>query len=317
MPPLITIGLTAFNSQAHILRALSSAVDQTWPEIEIIVVDDGSTDSTFELIEQFAAGHPQVRILRQLKNAGVAAARNRIVEEARGEFIAFFDDDDVSVPDRITRQYARITQYEQSFAKGAPVICHTARLQKALDGSERIEPTMGCLGGREAPNGTAVAARILWGRPLEDGYGAIATCSQMARTSTYRALAGFDPSFQRSEDTEFCVRLALSGGHFTGIDDPLVLQTLTHRSGKSLETELFYKRQLLDKHRQAFYNDAHYRFSRNWLTLKYLWLSGDRGRFVQQLLACGLAHPLLTWRRLWYALPQFNSNRSFARFHRQ
>ena len=313
--PLITIGITAFNAEKHIERAIISGAGQTWPAFEIIVVDDGSTDETVERLKHIASRYPQVRLLLQDRNKGVAAARNRIVDEAKGEFIAFFDDDDVSDLNRLASQYDRIVQYEQMLNDRAPVICHTARRQIALNGTERIEQTMGCARGT-APHGLAVVARLLWGEPLEDGYGAVATCSQMARAQTYRLLEGFDPNFRRSEDMEFCVRLAAIGGHFIGISDPLVVQTLTHGSDKSLEKELFYKLQLIDKHRHLFPNPASYRFSRDWMRIKYMWLTRNRLKFAWHLLIKCIFHPFLTFSRIRYAMPQLSSNRSLSKLHR-
>jgi glycosyltransferase involved in cell wall biosynthesis len=316
MAPLITIGITSFNAERHIAGAISSAIAQTWDPLEIVVVDDGSSDQTVELVETIVKNHPQVRLFCQSQNSGVATARNRIIEEARGDFLAFFDDDDVSDPNRVATQYRRIIEYEGELSERAPVICHTARRQIAGNGSERIERTMGC-SVKMAPNGPAVAGRLLWGEPLEDGYGAVATCSQMARTSTYKMLGGFDPAFRRSEDMEFCVRVARAGGHFIGIAEPLVTQTLTYGSDKSLDTELHYKLQVIDKHQSAFENQEHYRFSREWIKIKYLWLRGDRFAFIRKLMMSAIAHPLLTWSRLWYALPQIDSNRNFSHFHRK
>lgn len=316
MLALVTIGITAFNAADSIGRAVASALGQDWRSIEIVVVDDASTDGTLDALTALAAAHPLMRVFRQDTNQGVAAARSRIVTEARGDFIAFFDDDDESVPDRVRRQVERITDYEAGFAQGDMVICHAARQQRMLDGGMRIETTMGTRLGQVAPHGRAVARRILAGDRLDDGYGSTATCSQMARTGTYRALNGFDPSFRRSEDTEFCVRLALAGGHFVGIDAPLVTQTLTRRSDKSLESELAYKLMLLDKHREVFDSAGHYQFCRDWLLAKHDFLAGHRGRFAARMARSALTHPLLTWQRLSLALPNLEGNRAFARFHR-
>ncbi len=316
MTPLVTIGITAFNAADSISRAVASALAQDWRPIEIVVVDDASTDGTVTALTALAAAHPEIRVLRQDTNQGVAAARSRIVAEAKGAFVAFFDDDDVSAPERVRRQFARITDYEAGFAAGGMVICHTARLQRMLDGGKRMETTMGTRLDRVAPHGRAVARRILAGDRLEDGYGSIATCSQMARVETYRALGGFDPGFRRSEDTEFCVRLALAGGHFVGIDAPLVTQTLTRRSDKSLKSELAYKLMLIDKHRDVFDSTGHYQFCRDWLLAKHEFLAGHRGRFAARMARAALTHPLLTWQRLSLALPNLEGNRAFARFHR-
>lgn len=314
--PLVTIGIPAYNAEEHILHAIESALSQDWPNKEIVIVDDASTDLTWQLLETFSMHIDIMRIFRMIENAGVAKVRNRILECARGSFLVFFDDDDVSHPSRVERQLKRILEYEKEHADGAPVICHAARKQISTDGTERIEPTMGQREGGMVPSGRPVARRILAGDPLEDGYGAVATCSQMARTKTFRELGGFDPRFRRSEDTEFCVRLALTGGHFVGIADPLVTQKLTKTSDKSLERELSYVLALLEKHKSVFDNHTHYAFCRDWVETKYAFLSRDKLRFARLLALSFAAHPLLTLQRIRYALYNLESNRSFANFHK-
>jgi glycosyltransferase involved in cell wall biosynthesis len=316
MYPFITIGITAFNCQDSIERAMRSALAQTSMPLELIVVDDASTDGTVERALEVGLSDRRVRVLRHESNLGVAGARNTVIAAAKGTFIAFFDDDDESDPDRVVEQWKRITDYERDFASGGSVICHTARLQYSSDGAKRIEKTMGCNIGSIAPHGPAVAARILWGEQLEDGYGAVATCSQMARTQTYKSLGGFDLTFRRSEDTEFCVRAALAGGHFVGLNQPLVRQALTQREDKTLANELLYKSLLLDKYRQTAGSDTRYHFSRRWLVLKTHWHHGDKMLLLKEAMSLALRHPLLTAERLTQALPNFGWKRSVAHFQR-
>ncbi|MDO8264187.1 MAG: glycosyltransferase family 2 protein [Gallionella sp.] len=313
--PLVTIGITAFNAQDTIARAIQSALAQTWVSIEVVVVDDCSSDDTADRISEIATAHPNLRLIRHGVNTGVAGARNTILREARGEFVAFFDDDDVSAGHRIEAQVERIERYERTFAAGAPVICHTARIQLYPDGSSRVETTMGTSIGAPVPSGWAVAERILTGKPLRDGYGSLATCSQMGRTSTYRLVGGFDPSFRRSEDTDLSIRLALAGTHFAGIGEPLVTQEMMVTREKSLETELEFALVLLDKHRAQFRTPAEHALGRAWLQLKFEWLQGRRAKFFKGLLILGTSHPFFTLKRLTYALPMADSRASARRLH--
>src|SRR5262245_22040557 len=225
MAELITIGITAFNAAATIERAVRSALAQSWRPVEVLIVDDCSEDATLEILARLRDEHPEIRLVRHDKNQGIAATRNRILADARGEFVAFFDDDDESLPQRVEAQRRRILDYEREFAGGAPVFCHTARLQLYPDGSQRRVPTMGERERRLAPAGLPVAERILLGKRLKGAYGACATCSQMARVSTYAIVGGFDPALARSSDTDLNIRLAQAGAHFVGIAQPLVMQT--------------------------------------------------------------------------------------------
>ena len=166
--PLITLGLTAFNAQDTIEGALKSAKTQSYKNTEIVIVDDCSTDGTWDIIQKLAKKDKALRVFQNVKNMGVAGARNRIIHEAKGAFLCFFDDDDESLPNRVATQYERIISYEKEFAGGAPVICHSARTQVYPDGTSRTERTVGTLKGI-APHGAAMAKRILVGTPLYDG----------------------------------------------------------------------------------------------------------------------------------------------------
>lgn len=315
--PLVTIGIPAFDAADSVARAVRSALAQTWRPIEVVVVDDASTDGTREVLEALSAQHPELRVFRNPVNSGVAATRNRILAEAQGAFVAFFDDDDESVPERVATQLRRILAYERDPAADRLIVCHTARRQIYPDGSRRLSRTMGESEGQIAPHGPAVAERILLGNPLADGYGACPTCTQMARLDTYRSLGGFDPQFRRSEDTDFNVRLARAGGHFVGIAEPLVIQTMTRTSEKSLADELRYMLMLLDKHRDMLDAAGQYAFCRSWIEGKYAFLSGHRGAFVLGLVRMLLRYPVTTVRRLCMALPNVGLNRAFGQFHRR
>lgn len=100
MIPLVSIIMPAYNAADFIDEALQSCLMQTHPRCEIIVIDDGSTDSTPHIVQQKYAG--RAIYLRQ-ENAGPAAARNRGIEMARGEFIQFCDADDILLPEKIAR----------------------------------------------------------------------------------------------------------------------------------------------------------------------------------------------------------------------
>ncbi len=315
--PLVTIGLTAYNAAHTVESAVRSALAQTWRPIEVMAVDDCSTDGTSEILDRLAGQHPELLVFHSAVNSGVSATRNRIIAEARGEFLAFFDDDDESVPDRVDAQVKRIVAYEHDFARGAPVICHTARHQHYPDGSKRIAPTMGQNEGCTAPFGLAVAERILLGTPLVDGYGGCPTCSQMGRLAMYRALGGFDPRFRRSEDTEFSIRLAKAGGHFVGLANPYVVQTMTRTSEKNLAEEYRNMLALMEKHRDVMDRAGQYRFCRRWIEGKQAWLEGRQRDFAITLASLATAHPLLTARRLALAVPNIGLNRAFSRFHAQ
>jgi glycosyltransferase involved in cell wall biosynthesis len=100
---LISVVIPVFNGERFLFRTLESVLSQTYAQIEIIIVDDGSTDRTPEILETAAAHNKSVRHFR-IANSGAAAARNIGIRQARGEFIALCDADDLWHPEKIRRQ---------------------------------------------------------------------------------------------------------------------------------------------------------------------------------------------------------------------
>ncbi len=314
---VVSIGITCYSAAETIARAVQSAMEQHYPDFEIVIVDDVSQDSSWDVILELQGQFPdKIRAFQNDKNLGVAGTRNRIITEAQGEFLAFFDDDDISVPSRLTRQVQRILDYERDFAAGHDVICHAARLQKYPDGREEIASTMGCDVGMVAPHGVDMAGRILYNKNISGGNGAMATCSQMARLSTYKNLGGFDPEFRRMEDTEFNVRLALSGGHFIGVADPLVVQTMTQADDKRIADERIYARKLYQKHSKFLLEEGRGHFDMDWLEAKHDYWEGYKVTFLWRLLLLFIAHPFLSLGRVLQAMPNMGYNRSVRKFHR-
>src|ERR1043165_6513590 len=106
-PPLVSILIPVCNGEASIGQALDSALGQTHANLEVIVVDDGSRDRTSEVVDGVARRDGRVRLVTQ-PNRGGAAARNRALAAASGEFVAPLDADDLWDPSKIARQVRRI-----------------------------------------------------------------------------------------------------------------------------------------------------------------------------------------------------------------
>ena len=108
--PLITIGVSAYNRENFLPESLDSLLAQSYPNIEIIVVDDGSVDNTKALVTE---KYPQVRYIYK-ENGGDASAKNLAAKEAKGEFIVFNDSDDLFYPDAVESLYTALTKRKSS-----------------------------------------------------------------------------------------------------------------------------------------------------------------------------------------------------------
>ena len=118
----ITIGIPVYQSVDYIQDTMNSALDQSFPDIEFLIVDDCGNDGTMDVISHFQTSHPRgndIRILVNEKNKGVSYSRNRIIEEARGRFLYFMDSDDTIEPYTIQLLYDVIIYHHVQVAYGS------------------------------------------------------------------------------------------------------------------------------------------------------------------------------------------------------
>ena len=111
MKPLVSILIAAYNSEKWIAYTLQSAIAQTWPRKEIIVVNDGSTDGTPDVVRQFAS---QGVVMLSTENRGMCAAQNLAYRSSSGDYIQWLDSDDVLAPDKIERQLGALRETDSN-----------------------------------------------------------------------------------------------------------------------------------------------------------------------------------------------------------
>ena len=109
-PGRVTVLVPAFEAEATLATALAGLCDQTHGDLEILVIDDASTDATAEVAADCARADPRIRLIRQPRNRGGYAARNRALAEAGGAFVTVHDADDWSHPEKIARQMAHLAR---------------------------------------------------------------------------------------------------------------------------------------------------------------------------------------------------------------
>lgn len=199
--PTVSVVIPTYNAAWCVGRAIDSVLAQSWQDLELIVVDDGSTDGTAGVLQGYGD-----RILRiDQSNAGMSAARNAGIGAARGRYIAFLDADDRWLPDKLARQ---VPLLEQRFDLAFCSVC--ARLE---DRDGRTVGEWGCAAGDDAslPEIFANHATIAGG-----------ASSVLARSEIVKRLGGFDATLRGAEDTDLWVRLAAEGG-FACIAEPLAV----------------------------------------------------------------------------------------------
>jgi glycosyltransferase involved in cell wall biosynthesis len=198
--PQISVIIPTHNRRSSLMQAVASALAQTLQDIEIIIVDDGSTDGTEDAVTAIAS--PKIRFFRFTQNRGGAAARNEGIRQASGEYIAFLDDDDTWTPDKLE------LQMETLVASGAE-LCWSALRHFRKNGKP----------GR----------RTFHPFPYPDQHKSImsdncigGTSAVLVKRSRANAVGGFDEAFPALQDWEFYIRLIKSGCRAQPVDKPLV-----------------------------------------------------------------------------------------------
>jgi len=199
---LISIVIPVFNGAKFISKALDSVFNQNYTSIEVIVVDDGSTDTSNKIIKSY-----DVTYFRQ-NNLGVASARNRGIELAKGEFIAFLDQDDIWLPDKLRKQINHLQNHQNI---GYVISKQMLYLE---DGLER----------------PAWLKKELLDTPLV-GY---LPSTLMVRKEVFNTIGMFDSTYIQGSDTDWFFRAYEKNIGMEIINDVLVLRTI-HSSNSSHE----------------------------------------------------------------------------------
>jgi len=308
--PLVTIGITCFNAKRTITRAILSALSQNWPNCEILIVDDYSKDDSVAVIKRVIAGNKKVRIIVHDHNKGPASARNTLLKEAKGEFLIFFDDDDESFPNRVTKQVETLTHYEKKLGHNL-LACYASGIRYYPNGYKKELPAIGSK-GKEVPNGKTVADYLLFYQKHPGWfYGAgVPACALMARTSLFKKVNGFDENLRRVEDVDFAIRLAFIGTYFVGTLEPLFIQYATEAADKSPEKNLEAEQRIVKKHREYLRSIRCYYYALHWPKLRYWHFKRHYWLFILELVGLFLKNPLRVLmhlsstgpRRLWHEL---------------
>lgn len=203
--PTVSIVMPAYNAGTYVAESIRSVIAQTMADWELLVVDDGSSDDTCEVVGGFLSD-PRIRLLKQ-KNAGPAAARNRGIREGTGPFVAFLDADDLWVPEKLARTLDEFRLHPEIG------LCATGMKVIGPDGAVRGETLGPDRCGQALPD-------------LLSGTFDVLLSSAVVRREVLDRAGLFDESIRLSEDFELWLRVALQCP-FRMLAEPLLL----YRSG--------------------------------------------------------------------------------------
>ena len=199
--PLVSVVIPVFNGAAYVAKAIQSVQNQTMQDVEIIVVDDGSTDGTQEILMELERSAGIRMVLQQ--HQGASVARNTGIERARGDFIAFLDSDDVWLPEKLARQldYFRNHPEVGLVYTGLEIVGEDGVIHEQVSAGDW---------------GKGATARAFMG-----GHGPLLS-SSLVRSDLVRKAGGFNPTIGlRGDDLDFFIRV-FRMTEFGCIDEVLV-----------------------------------------------------------------------------------------------
>lgn len=214
--PAISVVLPAYNRADTILPSIHSVLRQTFGNFELLVVDDGSTDNTMDVVR--GIDDSRIRLMATPQNMGPSGARNVGIRSARADWVAFQDSDDEWLPEKLERKLSRLAT--------APADCVAVYCGMAIVGS--VTPKTARTGVQYIPRSSTTLVEGHMRTALFTS-SLISTQMLMARKSDIDAVGGFDESLQALVDWDLVLRLS-KRGPFAFVDEPLVLQRFSANS---------------------------------------------------------------------------------------
>jgi len=206
--PLVSVIIPTYNRSAFIGTAVDNVLEQTYLNTEVIVVDDGSTDDTLAVLKKFG---DRIRVVSQA-NAGPSAARNRGLEIALGEIIAFQDSDDLWMPGKLERQ---VSLLERSGSRVLVCLCNAEMYFTGKPATTSFD-----LAGIHPALEDGIWSNVA--EVLATTFVLFNQCAAI-RASALKTVGGFDETLTLMEDHDLALRLALEGNSWVFTREPLAI----------------------------------------------------------------------------------------------
>lgn len=219
--PLVSVVMPAYNAEKTIKEAIESILNQTYKNFEFIIVNDGSTDRTLNIIESYAKKDRRIAVLNNGKNCGIAATRNNGTKKAKGKYIAVHDADDISLPDRLEKQ--------KEFLEKNPAVGVVGSFLEIFD-----DKTKRIIGVRKYPKEDKKLRKMIF------FVCPIAQPAAMIRKEAFDKIGFYDEKYPPSEDIDLWFRIG-EKYKFSNIQKSLVRYRYNPKSATGSRTKLMEK----------------------------------------------------------------------------
>jgi len=234
MKPIISVILPTYNGEKFIARAINSVLNQTFKDFELIIVDDGSTDNTAQVIKEFQKKDNRIKYIWQKNSGAPARPRNTGIKHAQGEYIAFLDHDDEWLPEKLKKQLTKFRNSECGLVGCSANIIDEKHKKKRI---YSVPPFL-----------EINSSKILEGSVP-------CSCSSMVvRRDVFRNIGLFDESFKSGDDWDLWIR-ASRKYRFLFVQTPLFNYYIHGNNVTILRGKIKYLQEVekvVDKHRDIY-----------------------------------------------------------------
>lgn len=239
---LISIVIPVYNREHLILRSIESVLSQTYKNIEVIIVDDASTDKTKEVVCEI--NDSRIKYFKQEINKGPSAARNLGVQKAKGELIAFLDSDDEWYADKLEKQVKIFSELDDDFAA---VFCNYETIDFKT---------------KEKLGDCVIKVDVCENFRSGNNFKTPSPCTMLIKAEAYKKVNGFDERLKANEDTELAIKLCKRYKLYLQ-EETLVTVTRNHESLMENTENYAHARELIiDEHKNYLNKNITFRLAR-------------------------------------------------------
>jgi len=190
--PSVSVVMSVYNSDRYLRESVESILNQTFTDFEFIIIDDGSTDDTYGILQEYSNTDNRVKVVSR-ENRGLVYSLNEAIDLAKGEYIARMDGDDISLPDRFEKQVAHLNQNDDVVAVGTRIVLIDECGRPLMEWNHKHSHD-------------EIVPRLLIG----DG-SALTHPAVMMRKAAVIEIGGYDEIFQVSQDLDLFIKLSEIG----------------------------------------------------------------------------------------------------------
>ena len=291
--PLVTCAFSTYNASETIEFAIESAFNQTYKNKEYLIIDDCSNDNTLQIIREINKKKNNViHIVKNAKNKGIGKVRNQIIKISNGVFIAFFDHDDYSRPDRIKEQIKSIQIFEKKYniqPNNSP-LCYTNR--KIIFSPKKFLICKSIFYDTNKFSNINGALALLSAKKMPDfnSSGSTATCTLCARKKSLEFIGGFNDELRRYEDLDLAINALLKKTSLISVEEILLDQFFKKEPYK--KNSEIYELQMIKLHKKFLEKNNLFDFAYKFSKMKNYFLNYKIIYFLKYLVYLQYKYPI-------------------------